>query len=164
MKLPVMEKYFDGYDVPERYKNIASCIIRRFDISGSADGMYICNVIAHCSDCGDGCGKFTGDDVNIEKSASFLKSAYGCNIMDFELPELKSILLTGEINAREAVPALRLYIHRMRKEKPLESGGKYTKRYIMRCIHNAADAIDEISRTLPNGYTPDYYEPGMYRE
>ena len=164
MKLPVLTAYFDGYTVPERYKNIASCLIRRFDISGSSDGMYICNCLAYDSGTGDGRGKFTGDAVNIPKCASFLQHAYACNIYPDDMQELEEILLTGELNAQKALDGLLAYIRRIRNEKPLENGGRYTKRYIRRCVHNAADAIDEIKGTLPAGYVPDYYRPGYIRE
>ena len=164
MKLPVLEKYFEGYTVPEKYKNIASCLIRRFDITGSSDGMYICNCLAHDSGSGDGCGTFTGDAVNGEKSAAFLLNVYACNITRPDLQELTDILISGELSPVPAVSGIRSYIYRMRKEKPLECGGKYTEQYIKRCIHNAADAIDEINGWLPEGYTPDYYVPGFVRE
>ena len=160
MKLPVLEKYFEGYQVPERYKQIVSCIIRRFDLTGLCDGMYISNCIAYDSGCGDGCGHFTGDNVEIKKSALTLFYAYGCNIFSDDLPELEEILETGELDPVKAVPGLRRYAKRMGAEKPLEKGGRYTEEYIYRCIHNSADAHDEMNGTLPNGYTPDYYKPG----
>lgn len=163
MRLPVLYHYFEGYDVPEKYKWIASCIMRRFDITGSSDGMYICNCIAYDSGTGDGRGNFTGDAVNIDKCASFLQRAYGCNIYPSDLPELREILCTGKLDEQKTIHGLREYIKRMRKEKPLEQGGRYTRRYILRCIHNAADTIDEINGTLPTGYIPDYYNPGYIR-
>ena len=164
MKLPVMKKYFDGYTVPEKYQEIASCIIRRFNITGAADGTYICNCLAYDSGCGDGRGNFTGDDVNIEKCSSFLLHAYGCNILPEELPELQEILKTGELTPSIALPGIRSFIQRMRHEKPYESGGRYLKSYIKRSIHNLADAIDELTGSVPEGYTPDYYNPGYIFE
>lgn len=161
MKMPTMSRYFEGYNVPERYKNTVSLIIRRFDISGSTDGKYICNCIAHISGTGDGAGEFTGSDViNADPVADFLMSAYRSNIPEDCKPELVDILTTGEINQRKSIDGLRGYIRRMRHETPLESGGCYTRDYIRRCIHNAADAIDEINGTLPKGYEPTYYTPG----
>ena len=164
MKMPIMKKYFYDYDVPVKYQEISSCIMRRFNITGSSDGMYICNCIAFCSGTGDGCGNFTSDYVNSEACAKRLLNSYGCNIFPEDIPELIDILKSGEISPVLAVPAIRLYIRHMRKEKPLENGGKYTERYIKRSIHNAADVIDEITGKLPAGYTPDYYTPGFIRK
>ena len=164
MKLPVLKKFFDGYTVPEKYQEITSCIIRRFSIIGSADGMYICNSIAFLSGCGDGRGNFTGDDVKIDDCADFLRRVYGCNILPEEMDELKEILKTGELTPEVAVPGIRSYIRRIRREKPLERGGRYTENYIRTKVHNGADAIEELTGTLPEGYTPDYYTPGYIFE
>lgn len=158
MKLPILEKYFEGYQVPERYKQIVSCIVRRFDLSGCCDGIYMCNLIANESGTGDGCGNFTGDAVNIKRSALSLFRAYPIDPDD--LPELEEILETGELNPKKAIPGLRRYAKKMRAEKPFEKGGRYTEAYITRCVHNAADAHDELSGTLAEGYTPNYYTPG----
>ena len=164
MKLPVLTAYFEGYTVPERYKEIASCMIRRFNITGAADGMYICNSLAVDSGCGDGHGNFTGDDVKIDKCTDFLKYAYGCNIFPEDIEELKDILKTGELTPSVAVPRIRSYARMMRREKPLERGGRYTENYIRTTVHNAADAIDELTGSLPAGYVPNYYTPGRLLE
>lgn len=158
MKLPTLDKYFEGYTVPEKYKQIVSCIIRRFDLSGCCDGMYMCNLIANKSNSGDGCGHFTGDHVNVKHSALALFRAYPIDPDD--LPELEQILETGELDPEKAIPGLRRYAKKMRQEKPFDQGGRYTEEYIFRCIHNAADAHDEIKGTLAAGYTPNYYTPG----
>lgn len=164
MKLPVLEEYFSGYSVPEHYKNVASCIIRRFNISGSADGMYICNCLAHASGTGDGRGNFTTGDVKIEECARIILNAYACNIRTTDSEELQEIIKTGEINPVFAVPGICSAIRLVRRETPFERGGRHTKQYILRSVHNYADALDEITGSLPSGYVPDYYTPGFIRD
>ena len=159
--LPIIEAYFTGYTVPENIKRIASNIVRRFVISGSADGMYIANTIGHVGGCGDGCGNFTsGNAKNYDKIASALINAYGCNIEKYEQDELELMIRTGKIYMTAAVKGLKDRINRCRAERAKPETDGWRKDYLARCIRNAGDAADEIRGWLPDGHKPDYYKPG----
>lgn len=160
-ELPILEKYFEGYTVPDNIKQIASNIIRRFIITGSADGMYIANVIGNVGNCGDGCGNFTSGDVkNYDQIAAALINAYGCNIEKFERSELELMIRTAKLYKTAAEKGLKRYIMKCRTEYARPTTDDLEKDYLSRCVHNAADVIDEICGRLPDGYIPDYYKPG----
>lgn len=162
--LPIIEKQFEGYNVPFVLRLTVSNIIRRFNIAGMIDGMYLANVIAYESGFGDGAGKFTAGRVKDPgKVADRIMNAYRASIDKDSRDELELMLVSARLYRHTAVNGLKRLIRSMRKEKSYEEGGRYTKYYIRHYIHNATDAIDEINGALPEGYTPDYYIPGMIR-
>lgn len=79
---------------PEKLRNIAKAIMKRFGINGVCDEMYICNVIAFCNDIGDGESHFTGDVsiTDADSTAHRLQSAYASNIKAKDIIELKEII------------------------------------------------------------------------
>lgn len=114
------EDIMKGRDVPERIGNTAIAIMRRFTITGTCDGMYICNVIAYENGIGDGQGNFTGDGNalrNIPGTARFLQHAYGCNIYQEDIEELEEILATSAFDKSKATHGIQKYIAECRKEK-----------------------------------------------
>ena len=86
------KKAFEGYEVPEKLKQTASLIMFRFNIEGICDGMYLCNVMAHQSGSGDGCGSFTSDYVNTDIAADAISGAYKTNISSNEREELSYMI------------------------------------------------------------------------
>lgn len=86
------KKAFEGYEVPEKLKQTASLIMFRFNIEGICDGMYLCNVMAHQSGSGDGCGSFTSDYVNTDIAADAISGAYKTNISSSEREELSYMI------------------------------------------------------------------------
>lgn len=163
--LPIMEKYFAGYNVPFVLKLTVSHIMRRFNIYGTSDGMYLANVIAYESGAGDGSGHFTAPLVkNHRKIAERLLLAYGCNISKHELDELELMLRTGRIYKESAVKSLTAHIRILRQEKSLDAGGRYTDTTLKRFIGSAAETIDELrgwKNYMPESVRPRYYTPGL---
>lgn len=143
------ENQFKCYDVPEKIRNTAICIMRRFTIIGQCDGMYICNVIALESGIGDGQGHFTGNtDINAEKCAAALRDAYSNNIFRRDIDELEDILRTGKLDVMKAASGLRDYIsscHRDKKVCPIGREG-----YLDLCIQAAKKTLNELSSEVMN--------------
>jgi hypothetical protein len=139
-----MEKYFEGYDVPEEIKQLSTAICTRFAISGLCDPMYIANTIAHTNGFGDGCGHFTSETViDAAKTAERIQWAYGCNILKTEKPELENILKTGRISKTEAANGLQAFRQRTREEMRHCDAWRvdYLKRLIKQ-IDQCAEAIE----------------------
>lgn len=108
---------FDGSDAPENIKDTVTNICKRFVICGVCDPMYISNIIAVESNIGDGCGIFTGSQIgDTQRIAERIQGSYGCNIQKSEIPELKQILETGEINKPLAIEGLKSFIERNKEE------------------------------------------------
>lgn len=61
------EDAFEGYNVPKDIWKTAVEICETFGINGSADPMYISNVIAKETETGDGAGNFYGNTLNSSK-------------------------------------------------------------------------------------------------
>ena len=138
------EKYFENHEVPERLKNTAIAIMKRFTISGLCDGMYICNTIALNGGIGDGNGTFTGSSIsNIPQVARNLQSAYGCNIFKEDLKELENILESGELDKTTAISGINVYISKCKKE--IESNrDSWRIDYLNRCIAEATETLQMI--------------------
>lgn len=112
-----MERYFDGFEVPEGLKRTVTAICTRFAISGECDPMYIANTIAHRNGFGDGCGHFEDvGTIDPISTAERIQWAYGCNITPNEKDELAEIISTGEINKEVAVKGLAAFKRRARHE------------------------------------------------
>jgi len=111
---------FYGYNVPEEIKVRVSAIMKRFIINGLCDGMYIANVIAHETGCGNGAGEFTGvpnfDREECRKLALILQKAYGCNILKEYTDELEDILFNGTLDNRRARTGICEYIKALKAE------------------------------------------------
>ena len=108
---------FDVSYVPENIKNTVIKICQRFVISGFCNRMYISNIIAVESNIGDGRGNFTGGQIgDTQRIAERIQGIYGCNIQKSEIPELKKILETGEINKQLAIEGLKSFIERNKEE------------------------------------------------
>lgn len=138
------KKYFENYEVPERLKNTAIAIMKRFTIYGICDGMYICNTIAFNGGIGDGNGIFTGSSIsNIPQIARKLQSAYGCNIFKEDLKELENILESGELDKTTATSGINAYISKCKKE--IESNkDSWRIDYLNRCIAEATETLQMI--------------------
>ena len=143
--------YFDGYDVPDKLKETAVSVMRRFSISGLTDGMYICNVIALESGVGDGQGHFTGDTVsNVDLLAQRLQFSYGSHIPAEDLAELKEILSSGKLDNEKAERGIKRYISACINEK--KTCDTWRVDYLNDCIKEAEMTLREINQTMT--YSP----------
>lgn len=138
-----MTNYYEGYDVPQNIKEISSNICKRFAITGICDPMYISNVIGVTSNIGDGKGNFHDDNItNIQEIAERLQSAYGCNILKSEIPELIEIIETGNINLNLAIPGIENFIERIEEEK--RHCDEWRIDYLNRVISSLNEALQEL--------------------
>ncbi len=145
------DEYFEGYAVPEWIKARAIAIMRRFNIYGVCDGMYICNVIAHKLNLGDGKGEFSSDCMYVDEECihqaiEALAGAYGCNIRQDEKNILAHIVLDGVLDKAEAIDGLKSYIWRCKIE--ILKADEWRKEYLQRCIEEAEITITELYREL----------------
>lgn len=142
------EKCCDGYRVPEGIKNRAINIMKRFNIIGVCDGMYISNVIASESGSGDGQNHFKGCDTvaNHDSIADFLTRVYGCNIMKDDRADLMDILRDGEISNERMTEGLKKCIKQYCDEKKRFSRDKWRVEYLDKCITSAKELINEYER------------------
>jgi len=125
---------FSGF-VPEKLKQIALLIMRRFTIDGIWDGMYICNSIASLNEIGDGHGAFFSDEItNARRTAESLQHAYGCNIGKDDVDELEEIIKTRKLDKKKARKGLIGHIVKCRSA--LENGDCREK-YLERSIYQA---------------------------
>ncbi|MBO5551322.1 MAG: hypothetical protein J5966_05125 [Lachnospiraceae bacterium] len=114
------ERNFEGYEVPEKLKNMAITIMKRFTLTGICDGMYICNIIANQNMMSNGAGKFNGEDHVIGSDTKrFLTAAYSCNIREdsTDQDDLDEILRTGTLNSHRMYEGIRKQIKQIREEK-----------------------------------------------
>ena len=116
-------EYYEGikdlsaYNVPESIKLTAIEIVKRFQLHGVCDAMYVANCIAHDSGSGDGKGHFYSDTIaNCDKTAAFLARAYGCNIFPDDLEDLTDILKNGSISDERMIAGLNRYIKHCESE------------------------------------------------
>lgn len=137
------EKFFEEYNVPEKIKEMAINIMRRFTIYGLCDGMYISNVIALETGLGDGEGHFVdGEGVwNVHKIAQRLKNAYGCNINHSNLQELEEIL-SGTFDVRKCKQGIQSFIRERYEE--MRSCSPWRKDYLLQCIREANLTLQEL--------------------
>ncbi len=142
-----MDKYFDGYKVPEGLKQTVTNICTRFAISGECDPMYIANVIANLNGFGDGKGHFTGKGhINPTKTAERIQWAYGCNIMDNEKNELEDIISIGVIDKSKAMRGLKAFRQRTLQEmKTCDPWRVDYLKYLAGIIDRCVNAIVEDS-------------------
>lgn len=140
-----MDRYFDGYEVPEGLKHTVTAICTRFAISGECDPMYIANVIAVESGFGDGKGHFEqGGIINPTKAAERIQSAYGCNIHRYETKELEKIISTGTIDKVKAMPGLKAFRQRTLQEmKTCDPWRVDYLKYLCGTIERCVNAIAE---------------------
>lgn len=139
------KKVFEGYDIPEKLKKIASLIMFRFNIDGICDGMYLCNVMANHSGSGDGCGTFRSDYVNPSVAAEFIQKAYGCNISKDNVEELTSII--EEIDLGEDVTTnMKVSLSRL-KEELKRIHDEFRSSYIKKGIHAYEEKIAWMEKT-----------------
>lgn len=137
------DKFFEGYNVPEKLKNITITIMRRFTIRGLCDGMYICNIIAHTCGIGDGKGNFTSDEISgFEKIADRLQKSYGCNIYKEDLQELENTLVTGKLDKERAIAGINKHIRKCKEEKQICD--QWRVDYLNECINEAKENLREI--------------------
>lgn len=142
-----IDELFKNYEVPEKIKDIVRCIILRFCINGTCDGMYIANVIANDSCIGDGMGEFYGDEIsNHNVLAKKLQCIYGCNIELNEVEELTEIIRTGKLDVQKSVNGLQSYIKRCKEEK--KHCDKWRVDYMNRCIEEAIANIEYIKNAM----------------
>lgn len=144
------DNYFRCYEVPEKIRETAICIMMRFMITGQCDGMYICNLIALESGIGNGNGAFTGEtDVDVEKCAAALRDAYSDNIFRRDIDELKDILRTGKLDVIKAAAGLRDYISSCYRDKKVCPIGRGV--YLDFRIQAAEEIINELSAESDGG-------------
>jgi hypothetical protein len=140
-----MDKYFDGYTVPEGLKHMVTAICTRFAITGECDPMYIANTIAHVNGFGDGRGHFTNKGIiNPVKTAERIQWAYGCNIATSEKKELEDIISTGVIDRTKAMSGLKAFrqrtVQEMKTCDPWRADYlKYLAGIIDRCVNTIAE-------------------------
>ena len=135
-------EYFNGYNVPENVKTRAINIMKRFVITGVCDGMYIANAIAMENGSGNGSGEFTEATITeIEKIASFLIHAYGCNIMESDMDDLRDILRDGEISKARMVQGLKKYICYCDETKKARKHDEWYIEYLDKCVRSARELI-----------------------
>ena len=144
------ESRFNGYNVPENVKSRAINIMKRFDIGGLCDGMYIANAIAQENGSGDGCGHFENREITqFDKIADFLSRAYGCNIMPDDRADLIDILRDGEISAARMVQGLKKYIKYCQSEKIRWHGrDEWRVEYMNKCIRSARGIIHSLVNSM----------------
>lgn len=139
------ENYFRGNDVPEKLKETAVAIMKRFSINGLCDAMYICNVIAVENKIGDGLGDFRSDVIRYpERAAKSLRYAYGGNITDDDLAELTEIIRSGALDREKAQTGIKAYIERCAKEMETQED-TWRKDFLLSCIGNAKETLNELS-------------------
>ncbi len=140
-----MERYFDGFEVPEGLKRTVTAICTRFAISGECDPMYIANTIAVVSGFGDGRGRFEqGGAINPTKAAESVQGAYGCNIQRSETKELEKIISTGAIDKAKAMPGLKAFRRRTLQEmKTCDPWRVDYLKYLCGIIDRSVNAIAE---------------------
>ena len=142
-----MQNPFAGYDVPEAIKTRVLAILDRFTIQGLCDGMYIANVIAHHTGCGDGAGTFTGtpefSDKECVQLADILQRSYGCNVFRRNLPELIDILSTGKLDIEKASEGIEDYIDAITKEK--QTCKEWRRDYLDRQILKAEETLKRLA-------------------
>ena len=136
-------KGFIGFVVPECLKNTALVIMNRFTITGTCDGMYICNSIAVTCGIGDGkCTFYSGEITDFHEAASSLQKAYGCNIFNEDIPELEEILRTGKPEKKSAEVGISKYITACQSE--MRTCDEWRKDYLDRCIKSAKENLSII--------------------
>ena len=142
-------EYFSGYNVPENVKSRAINIMKRFVIDGLADGMYIANAIAMENGSGDGRGHFSeAPIVEHDKIALFLSRAYGCNIMESDMEDLRDILRDGDISAARMVQGLKKYIRYCQETKKARRHDEYYIEYLEKSIRSARGLIHSYVNSM----------------
>ena len=140
-----MERYFQGYTVPNELKRTTTAICTRFAISGKCDPMYIANTIAHINGFGDGCGHFEDvGTIDPISTAERIQWAYGCNITPNEKDELAKIISTGTIDKAKAMPGLKAFRQRTLQEmKTCDPWRVDHLKYLCGIIDRSVNAIAE---------------------
>jgi hypothetical protein len=141
-----MDRYFEGYSVPDDLKHIVTAICTRFAISGECDPMYIANTIASLNGFGDGRGHFKrGGIINPAKTAERVQWAYGCNILPGENGELEKIISTGTIDKAKAMSGLKAFRQRTLQEmKTCDPWRVDYLKYLCGIIDRSVNAIMEL--------------------
>jgi len=145
-------EYYEGikdlsaYNVPESIKLTAIEIVKRFQLHGVCDAMYVANCIAHDSGSGDGKGHFYSDTIaNCDEIATFLARAYGCNIFTDDMDDLNDILRNGSISDERMIAGLNKYIRHCESEaKRWKGKDDWRVEYETKCRRWAQIAIEEI--------------------
>lgn len=144
------EKQFEGYDVPEAIRLTSSIILFQFGINGICDGMYICNTIAAESGIGNGTGEFFGstDQINAEKSAKAIQSAYSSTIPNAYIGVLEQIISGEELNEFHMRATITKLI-----EKEKEDKSKCRDEWRMEYLEKRIQYLKEIRTILTEDIT-----------
>ncbi len=141
-------------NVPEEIKKRVEAITKRYIINGICDPMYIANIIANRTGCGDGMGEFTSvpefTTEQCETVATALRNAYGCNIFDEDLEELTGILKTGKLSAVRSIEGLYRFINKLYAQNET-CNDEFRKEYNEKQMRKANDVIYDLigGRSFP---------------
>lgn len=144
------EAMFDGYEIPERLKNLSVIIMKRFTITGICDGMYIANVIARENGLGDGGNNFNSCENASplvwypKETAERLQAAYGCNILKEDIPELEEILLKEKLDKQKAIRGFNERIETLKREMADEKTEAWRNTYLILQLCAAAQILQAI--------------------
>lgn len=143
------EKQFEGYDVPEAIRLASSVILFQFGINGICDGMYICNTIAAESGIGNGTGEFFGstDQIDAEKSAKAIQSAYCSTIPKADIGVLKQIIRGDEINAFHMRATITKLIEKEKTDKN-ECKDEWRKEYLEKRIRHLKEIRNILTEEI----------------
>lgn len=136
----------DLNEVPEKIKDAALLVCKRFCITGVCDPMYICNTIAYETNTGNGEG-FFDEKPNIshegwEKAAKYIQFAYGRLIMSVETDELVSIMENKQIDTKLALERLKSAYERYETEmESCKTTNPYHIPYLEKLLQNINSTI-----------------------
>ncbi len=137
---------YDGYKVPEDIRVRTDAIITRFVINGLCDPMYIANVIAYRTGCGDGAGTFYTSPnftpYQCDTLARELQGEYGCNIFKEDIDELSDILRTGKLS-KDSLAGLKRFVEKLKSQNA--SCDVLRRIYNERQIEEAKESIKILS-------------------
>lgn len=146
------EHYFERYDVPEKLKNVAILIMKRFNIFGECDAMYICNVIASIYGIGNGCGTFhhdmdvISDPAKAVEAADNLMSAYGIH-REYRA-ELTDIIQNRKLCTSLAIERLEFAVRTYKAE--MASCDEWNVKYLNKLIEMSNETIHELKNNPMN--------------
>ena len=147
------DQYFEGYNVPESIKTRAIAIMKRFNIWGICDGMYIANSIAYWSGSGDGQGNFNTKPNEFTrlmamKISSDLGNSYGCNIDVADRQVVRNIVMSGKLDIQESLRGLTLMTKRLTREfiDAVNENNKWRSEYLQSCIASINDTVLEMEK------------------
>lgn len=133
--------------IPDSLRVRAIAIMKRFNIRGICDGMYICNCIAFGSGMGDGNSHFKDGEIsNIQKTADYLLNAYACNIFPEDKADLMQILKTGFLEKERYIKGLKNHVKHLENDKKRWRGvDGFRFDYAEKCRKETVETINNIN-------------------